>query len=101
MLRLTKEGLKIMAKLIFYPEMQEKKPKADGQASLSHYGKHYFVDTFLELNGRGIEFLGRYASKDLTQYAQHKIGMNKYKITLKAFNKLCQQYDFSSELLLD
>lgn len=39
---------------VYRPEMGQRKPKVQMEASLSHYGKHYFVDTPLELKGRGI-----------------------------------------------
>ena len=34
--------------------MGQRKPEVKMEASLSYYGKHYFVDTPLELKGRGI-----------------------------------------------
>ena len=33
----------------YTPEMGERKPEVKMEASLSYYGKHYFVDTPLEL----------------------------------------------------
>ena len=38
----------------YTPEMGQRKPEVKMEASLSYYGKHYFVDTPLELKGRGI-----------------------------------------------
>ena len=85
----------------FYPEMGEARPKADGRVSLSHYGKHYFVYTRLELHGRGIEFLSTATAEDLTEAGQHRVGEHQYKVTMLAFDKLKEQYDFSNEILLD
>ena len=44
----------------YYPEMGEAKPLAQIEASLGHYGKHYFLRTPLTLSGRGVELLGQY-----------------------------------------
>ena len=85
----------------YYPEMGEAEPNSNGRARLAHYGKHYFIDTRLELHGRGVEFLGTATAEDLTEAAQHRVGEHQYKVTLKAFDKLKEQYDFSNEILLD
>ena len=86
----------------YYPEMNEAKPvNTIGRASLAHYGQHYFIDTRLVLKGRGITHTGTLTANDLVPSAQHRIGEHTYKVTLKAFEKLCEQYDFSGEILLD
>ena len=91
-----------MAYNTYYPEMDEAAPaKSDGTASLSHYGKHYFIDTRLELSGRGVRFVKTYQPQDLVPKAQHKVGTHCYQVTLAAFKKLCTQYDFTGEILLD
>lgn len=69
----------------YYKELGELKPMADGEARLSHYGKHYFITTEIKLVGRGIEL----------------ISANRYKVTINAFDKLCEKYDFSQQLYLD
>lgn len=87
---------------IYYPELKEAKPVAQIEAALSHYGKHYFLDTPLTLPaGRGIEFIKTYKAEDLNQYGQRKVGWNYYKVTRSAFEKICQQYQVSCEALLD
>jgi hypothetical protein len=85
----------------YFPEMKERKVNAQIEASLSHYGKHYYLTTPLELKGRGIEFIKTYTSRELTQAAQHKVGHHHYKVTVNAFEKLKQQYSISMERLLD
>jgi len=76
-----------MAYNIYSPELGEKAPKqSDGNVRLAHYGNHYFIDTNLTLAGRGITKTDR---------------DNCYKVTVKAFEKLCQQYDFTSISYLD
>jgi hypothetical protein len=92
-----------MALLSYHPEMHEPKPVALIEASLSHYGKHYFLDTPLELKGRGVEFLGVYKASDLCPVpaAQRKVGWRQYKVTLKAFDRIKDEQDVSYEMLLD
>jgi DNA (cytosine-5)-methyltransferase 1 len=85
----------------YHPEMGDAKPEAQIEASLSHYGRRYFLCTPLELKGRGIEKIGTLKSGDLTPTAQHKVGWHDYKVTEKAFEKICQQYSVSYEMLLD
>lgn len=80
----------------FYPEMGEAKPVAHMEASLSHYGRHYFVYTPLELKGRGIEAQGKFNGIP----GSRKNGWNVYKVTLKAMDKLEAQYRVASEMLL-
>lgn len=84
----------------YHPEMGEKKPEAQIEASLSHYGGHYFLDTPLDLSGVGIKPMGEYKSSDLTPQGQRKVGWKKYKVTEKAFEKLKDQYSISMEHLL-
>ncbi len=90
-----------MALLTYHPEMGEQKPEAQIEASLSHSGKHYFLYTPLTLTGRGVEHLGVYQAKDLSAYAQYKVGWNKYKVTLKAFDRIQAEHAVSYEILLD
>lgn len=85
----------------YYPEMNETKPTGIGTAQLGHYGKHYYVNTRLELKGRGIEFLRTLAPSDLVPSAQHRVGEHEYRVTLNAFKKLCEKLDFTGEILLD
>ena len=47
----------------YTPEMGQRKPEVKMEASLAYYGKHYFVDTPLELKGRGITEVGLTAAR--------------------------------------
>jgi hypothetical protein len=85
----------------YYPEMGEAKPDAKIEASLAHYGKHYFLKSEVELTGRGVEFLGTLKASDLVPAAQHKAGWHQYKVTMRAFDKICREHRASCELLLD
>ena len=88
----------------YHPEMGEAKPEAQIEASMSHYGKHYFLYTPLTLKpGRGIEHLGVYKASDLAPVpaAQRKVGCNKYMVTCKAFDRICAEHAVSYEMLLD
>lgn len=86
----------------YTPEMGETRP-ADAaiDAQLAHYGKHYFLKTPLTLSGRGVEFLGQIKASDLVPAAQHKAGWNEYKVTIKAFERICEQHKVACEHLLD
>ena len=70
----------------YTPEMGQRKPEVKMEASLSYYGKHYFVDTPLELKGRGITEIENWRS---------------YRVTKAAFEKLKAQYPISMECCLD
>lgn len=85
----------------FYPEMKERKVECQIEASLGYYGSHYFIDTTLELKGRGITYIKTYTSSDLTSHGQRKVGWHSYKVTTKAYSKLEKEYSISREVLLD
>lgn len=53
------------------------------------YGKHYFVNTVVELKGRGITFIDQ------------RDGFNRYQVANLAFEKLQKQYTISMECCLD
>lgn len=84
----------------FFPEMKEHKPNCQMEATLAHYGKHYFVDTPLELKGRGITHLQTYKGNEFTKPG-HKAGWHEYKVTARAFEKLKEQYSISMVRYLD
>lgn len=48
----------------YTPEMGGQKPECQMEASRGYYGKHWFIDTPLELKGRGIELIKKYQEKD-------------------------------------
>lgn len=87
---------------IYTPEMGQEKPEGcQIEASLSFYGKHYFLDTPLELKGRGITFIKKYSADDLTAAGQYKTGWNEYRVTKNAYEKLKTQYAISYKSCLD
>jgi hypothetical protein len=44
--------------VIYHPEMNDPRPLGQLEARLSHNGRHYFVDSPVELSDRGIACLG-------------------------------------------
>ena len=79
----------------YHPEMGEEKPAAEIEASLSHYGRHWFLHTPLTLSGRGVKRLDTEP-----QDGQRRAGWHRYKVTEKAFEILSQQHRVVSESLL-
>lgn len=75
----------------FTPEMGETKPECQIEAQLSHYGKHYYLKTTLELKGRGIK-------KDNYDYEDN---INRYTVTKLAYEKLQKLYTISYRCTLD
>lgn len=86
---------------IYTPEMGQEKPDCQMEASISHYGNHVYIDTPLEIKGRGITFIKKYSASDFLHSNNHKIGWNAYRVTNAAFEKLKTQYTISMECLLD
>jgi hypothetical protein len=80
----------------YHPEMSEVRPVAHMEARLSHSGRHWFIDTPLELKGRGITSMGKFHGYP----GSHKNGWNSYRATEAAFEKLQAQYRIASEMLL-
>ena len=70
--------------------MQQAPTGCDFSADLSYYGKHYFLrplrDGLPHLKGRGITYDER---------------RNTYTVTLRAYDKLKEQYRISFETCLD
>ena len=82
----------------YYPELGDRKPAVKMEASLSFYGTHYFIDTPIELKGRGIVE----ESACWTKGSQKDVeGWKTYRVTKKAFEKLKEQYPISMERYLD
>lgn len=87
---------------LYTPEMGQRKPNCQLEARLSHYGRHYFVDSPVELpKGRGIELLKRYEPDDVNGAVNRKVGWYSYKVTVRAFEKLQKQYSISMVSHLD
>ena len=86
----------------YTPEMGQRKPNCQMKVTLGHYGKHYYIDTPLELKpSRGIKLIKQYTSRELTTGGQYMVGWYSYEVTTLAYDKLKEQYSMSSERLLD
>lgn len=85
----------------YCPEMGEQKPDCQMEAQLSYYGKHYFVDSPIELKGRGITFVRQHTEKDFCGLGNRRVGWYEYKVTKLAFEKLKEKYSISMERMLD
>lgn len=85
----------------YTPEMGEQKPDCQMEAQLSYYGKHYFVDTPLELKGRGITLIKQYGENDFSHPGDYRVGWYEYQVTKLAFEKLKEKYSISMERYLD
>ena len=81
-------------------EMGEARPAGDIEASLSHSGNHWYVQTALELKGRGIRLIQTLTSEILTPVGQRKVGWNEYKISESAMDKLQTQYTVTVGMML-
>ena len=86
---------------VYTPEMNEAEPDGiEMRATLSHYGKHYHIDTPLELHGRGItkdDDPPRW--REGTREAREN--WQCYTVTTRAFEKLKTQYKISMKSYLD
>ena len=77
----------------YYPEMGETKPaNTQIEASLGHYGEHYYIKTPLALKGRGIVHTNTLTADELTPAAKHKAGWHQYRVTTAAMKKLAEMY---------
>lgn len=85
----------------YYPELNDQKPDCQMEAQLSYYGKHYFVNTPIQLKGRGITLVKQYTEKDFCNAGDHRIGWYEYQVTKRAFENLKSQYSISMERYLD
>ncbi len=77
------------------------KPDAQIEARLGHYGKHYYLTSQVQLSGRGIVLRRTLTASDLTPQAQAKVGWHEYKVTLRAFDRICRDHAVAYEMLLD
>ena len=84
----------------FYPEMSQARPETTVEASLSHYGRHWFVTSKDKLpEGRGVVFLETYTAAVLVP-GSRLVGWHHYKLTCRAFDALCKRSDVAVEMLL-
>lgn len=81
-------------------EMGQQKPECQIEAQRS-YGSHYHIDTPLKLKGRGVEYVKTLEDKNLNTSGKYMIGWNEYRVTEKAFEKLCKEYSISMQDFLD
>lgn len=87
---------------VYTPEMGQQKPEGcQIEAHRAYYGGHVFIDTPLELKGRGIRFLKTYKPGDLTSSGQYKSGWNTYEVTNRAYDLLKTRCAISWESCLD
>ena len=87
---------------VYALEMGQQKPEGcQIEAHRAYYGGHIFIDTPLELKGRGIRFLKTYKPGDLTSFGQYKSGWNTYRVTNRAYDLLKTRYAISWESYLD
>jgi hypothetical protein len=95
-----------MSTYAYYPEMKQVKPDHrfyDMEATPSYDYKHYYIQTPIELKGRGIKFL-QVLKAELyhnTDRIAYKMGWNEYKVTQRAYDKLQDEYKIVREALLD
>lgn len=85
----------------YTPEMGQRKPDCQMEASRGYYGKHWYIDTSLSLKGRGITFLKKYTDNDFYMPGNYRVGWNEYRVTDRAFDKLKEQYTISQRCYLD
>lgn len=85
----------------YTPEMGQRKPDCQMEASRGYYGKHWYIDTPLSLKGRGITFLKKYTDNDFYMPGNYRVGWNEYRVTDRAFDKLKEQYTISQRCYLD
>lgn len=85
----------------YTPEVGQQKLNCQMEASLSYYGKHYFIDTPIELKGRGITLVKQYTEKDFVNPDNYRVGWYEYQVTKLAFEKLKEKYSISMERNLD
>lgn len=83
----------------YTPEMGQNRPECQMEASRAYYGKHIYIDTPIQIKGRGITFLKQYKPGDLS--TSRKDGWNCYQVTNLAFEKLKEKYTISMECCLD
>lgn len=89
-----------MAVLGYHPEMGEKRPDVTVEASLAHYGRHYFVRSKAELpGGRGVEPLGQLTADRLVPGSSY-VGWYEYKMTIRAFDALTAREGVAVQMLL-
>lgn len=60
----------------YHPEMHEKKPIAQIEASLGHYGNHYYLRTPLALKERGTRRLLKNFSNSLDTHNAMRYNIN-------------------------
>jgi hypothetical protein len=83
----------------YYPEMNEKAPtETQIEASLSHYGEHYYIRTPLVLKGRGITHTKTLTPEDFP--GGRMAGWHCYRVTTAAMRKIEGQYVVSMAMNL-
>lgn len=83
----------------YHPELNEPRPEAQIEASLGHYGRHYFVYSAVPLSGRGVKFIKTITPG--TMVNDRRNGWHHYKVTEKAMEAISKAHAVAYELLLD
>lgn len=83
---------------VYTPEMGERKPQAKMEARLSYDGKHYVVDTPLELKGRGIVERPVTWSNGCQKQLEN---WRSYRVTEAAYKRLEGQFPIAMPSYLD
>lgn len=90
-----------MALQTYYPEMSQARPEAKIDARMCYGSDHWMLKTHLELKGRGVKFLGKIeAGRVCGPRAAELVGMNEYKVTQAAFERICELHQVATECLL-
>lgn len=82
----------------YTPEMGQQKPDCQMEAQHSYYGGHYYIDTPIELKGRGITPVEAHWIDGCKKQIEN---WKCYRVTKNAFEKLKEQYTISMECCLD
>lgn len=90
-----------MAQHLYHPEMGEKRPECEIEASLCHGGRHWYLRTLLVLKGRGIKLEGQIKPGQMCgPRAAELVGYYQYKVTMRAYDALEAKYEIAVEALL-
>lgn len=84
---------------IYRPEMGDRKPIAEIEATFASFMGKYRIKTPLDLKGRGITYHDTYTENNCNNPS--KFGWNIYHVTKAAFAKLEENYAIAQEVLLD
>ena len=93
-----------MPLISYCPEMGDKTPNGDIEASMCHGAEHWHLYTPLTLKGRGVEHRGtceEVAPWSSSHPVNHRRGWNRYRVTNRAFDLICLFHNVICERSLD